>query len=41
MIYNLKAAGKIPKDFINYQISLKLFENLKNDNVEPKKVLRN
>ena len=41
LIYNFKTKEKLPKDFRNYQVSLKLFENLKDGDVDPKEVLKN
>ena len=41
MIYKYITEGKIREDFRNYQNSIKLFENLKDGNVNPIEVLKN
>ena len=41
MIYKYITEGKILEDFRNYQNSIKLFENLKDGNVNPIEVLKN
>ena len=41
MVYNFKTEGRNLKDFRDYWISLKLFENLRDGGVNPKEVLKN
>ena len=41
LIYKYKYKGKIQKDFRNYQNLIELFKNLRDDNINPKKVLKN
>ena len=41
LIFDFKTEGKIPKDFRNYQMPLKLFKSLRDGDVEPKEILRN
>ena len=41
MIYNFQTEGSRPKDFKGYQNPLKLFENLRNGDANPKEVLKN
>ena len=41
LIYKYKSKGKIQKDFRNYQNLIELFKNLRDDNINPKKVLKN
>ena len=40
-IYHFKTESRSPKDFKGYQNSLELFENLRDGDVNPKKVLKN
>ena len=40
MIYKYKVEGRTPKDFRIYQNPIKLFKNLKDDNVNPREVLK-
>ena len=41
LIYKYKSKRKIQKDFRNYQNLIELFKNLRDDNINPKKVLKN
>ena len=41
MIYKYKTEGKSLKGFRNYQTPIKLFKDLRDGNVNPKKVLKN
>ena len=41
MIYKLKTVGRSSKDFKGYQNPLELFENVKGDDANPKKVYKN
>ena len=41
MIYKYKTAGRGPKDFNVYQNLTDLFKNLRDGNINPKKVLKN
>ena len=41
ILYTFKTDGNEPKDFGNYQMLLKLFEDLKNGNINRKDVLKN
>ena len=41
MIYNYKTEGRIPKHFKNNQNLIELFKYLRDDNVNPKEVLKN
>ena len=40
MIYKYKTEGISPKDFRNYQNPIELFKDLKDDNINPKEVLK-
>ena len=40
LIYKHKTEGISPKDFRNYQDPIKLFEDLRDDNINPEKVLK-
>ena len=40
MIYNYKTEGISLKDFSNYQNPIELFQDLRDDNINPKKVLK-
>ena len=40
MIYKYKTQGINPKDFRNYQNPIELFKDLKDGNINPKKVLK-
>ena len=39
MIYKYKTEGRSPKDFNNYQNPIDLFINLRDGNVNPRRVL--
>ena len=41
MIYKYKIKGRSQKNLRNYQNPMKLFEDLKDGNVNPKEVLKN
>ena len=41
LIYKFKIEGRILKGFSNYQNPIHLFINLRDDNVNPRKVLKN
>ena len=40
LIYKHKTEGISPKDFRNYQDPIKLFEDLRDDNINPEKILK-
>ena len=39
--YNFKTSGNVPNDFGNGQMPLKLIENLRDSDINPKEVLKN
>ena len=41
LVYTLKTDGNESIDFENYQMPLKLFEHLRDGNINPKEVLKN
>ena len=41
LIYKKKTEGRSLKDFKNYQNPIKLFKDLRDDNVNPKELLKN
>ena len=41
MIYKYRTEGISLKDFSNYQNPIELFKDLRDDNIDPKKVLEN
>ena len=41
MVYRFKTIGNEPKDFGNYQIPLKLFEDIRDGNINTKEALKN
>ena len=41
LVYTFKTDKNEPKDFGNYQTPLKLFEDLRDGNINPKEVLKN
>ena len=41
MVYEYKAEGRSPKNFINYQNPVQLFIILRDDNANPRDILKN
>ena len=41
LVYRFKTGGNEPEDFVNYQMPLKLFEDLRDGDINPEELLKN